>query len=112
MGGKQKKKPKSGKKEPSIFDKPMENPFLDFVIKEKVPVKTKKGKDLFDKPMENPFTQQEEKSPAEEKPQAALVPRKVAATAIRMPKRKSREEVSATRGWTHAVKQPPKKKTS
>ena len=146
MGGKQKKKLKGGKKEPSIFDKPMENPFLDFVVKEKVPVKTKNGKDLFDKPMENPFTQEGEELPAkksksksklmespytqeEEKPpaedsksksklmespytQIERVPKRAGSTAIRIPKRKSREEVSATRGWTHAVKQLPRKKTS
>jgi hypothetical protein len=126
MGGKQKKK-ESGKKEPSIFDKPMPNPFLDiettpkeedrplktyspepmdnpFKKGDKSPAKKTENKHDINKLMENPFT-----SP-EEKPQAARVPKKVDATAIQMPKRKSWEEVSATRGWTHVVKQPPKKK--
>ena len=102
MGGKQKKK--AGKKKPSIFDKPMENPFLDQDVKKKVPVKAKNGKSIFDKPMDNPFTSVEEKT------QGELVPKKTQSTAINMPKRKSREEVSSTRGWTYAVKQPPKKK--
>jgi len=105
MGGKQKKK-KESKKEPSIFDKPMPNPFLDSPVKEKVPAKTENGKNTFDKPMANPFSHEVEE------PKKKAVPTKTQSTAIRMPKPKSWKEVSATKGWTHAVKQHPKKKTS
>lgn len=169
MGGKQKKKTGGSKKKPSIFDKPMPNPFLDHGSRDKVPVKAENGKDVFDKPMENPFTSVEkskgkkkvpeptklkdspyteeegrppakkskakpklmgspygEKLPAKkskskpnldelmDSPYAQVEPasKKARASAVKMPKRKSREEVSSAKGWTYAVKRISKKKKS
>ncbi len=106
MGGKQKKKTGGSKKKPSIFDKPMENPFLDYDLRDKVPVKAKNGKDLFDKLMENPFTH------VKEEPKEQVVLSKTKSVAVNIPKRKTWKEVSAAKGWTYAIKRILRKKKS